>query len=123
MSSDNRAENLEWTTQSRNINYGTRNMRVARKLSKPVLQYTLDGQFVKRWVSAKEAGRNGFLQSMVSKCCRGERGKHHGYLWRFEKSLLFICPYDKNSKCLMNKGCSLCNVFNDYQNIIIKESK
>lgn len=51
------------------------------KLSKPVYQYTLDGEFVKKWPSAAECKRNGFLH--VDNCCRGERKQNKGYIWSY----------------------------------------
>lgn len=46
-------------------------------------QYTLDGELVKIWNSATEAGKNGFLQPHVSACCRGVANKHKGYKWKY----------------------------------------
>ena len=34
--------NLEWVTRKDNLNYGSRNERIARSLSKSVIQYSLD---------------------------------------------------------------------------------
>lgn len=76
--------NLEWCTHKYNVNYGNRNKKVAEKLSKPVLQYTLDGQFVKEWKSIKECGRNGFVSANIYKCCNGKRKKHKGFIWRYK---------------------------------------
>ena len=78
---DPRRTTIEWVSCKENINYGTRNERMARTQSKPVLQYTLDGEFVKEWLSAKECGRNGFKS--VSACCRGKRKSCGGYLWKY----------------------------------------
>ena len=64
-----------------------RKMRVAKigkpnlKLSKKVLQFTLDGEFVKEWPSAAECGRNGFNSSKICLCCQGERKSHKGFKW------------------------------------------
>ena len=54
------------------------------KLSKPVIQLTLDGEFVREWESAKEAGRNGFDSSAVTKCCRGKLKSHKGFIFQFK---------------------------------------
>ena len=77
---NNNVDNLEWCTNEYNINYGTRTERY----SKPVLQYTLDGEFVGEWPSARECGRNGFNQGSVSACCRGELKTHKGYIWKYK---------------------------------------
>ena len=83
---------IEWVTYDENNNYGTHNDRVAEtmingKQSKPVLQFTLDGEFVREWPSMCEAGRNGFCQSNVSDCCLGKRPHHKGYLWRYKPAV------------------------------------
>ena len=87
---NNNAENLEWCSSSYNINFGTRNEKVAEKNTngkqcKPILQYTLDGKFVREWKSAKQAEREGgFNQSHITHCCIGERKKHHNFIWRYK---------------------------------------
>lgn len=53
------------------------------KKSKQIVQLTLDGELVKVWESVNECGRNGFDQGNVSRCCRGERKTHKGYVWRY----------------------------------------
>ena len=80
--------NLEWKTHRGNINHGTRNERAGKsntngKCSKRVIQLTLDDEFVREWPSTQECGRNGFAQSAVAACCRGERKTHKGFLWMF----------------------------------------
>ena len=61
---DNRACNLEWCTAEENTNFGTRNERSRKTLSKPVGQYTRDGELIKIWSSAREAQRQaGFNQA------------------------------------------------------------
>lgn len=54
------------------------------KCSKPVLQFTLDGEFVKEWPSVMECERNGFNHSSVSACCRGEQKSAYGFLWQYK---------------------------------------
>ena len=85
---------IEWVTAKENTNYGTRNKRAGKTLSKtqtngkhskPVLQFTLDGKFVREWPSAMECGRNGFITSCVIRCCNGERKSHKGFIWRYKE--------------------------------------
>lgn len=54
------------------------------KYSKPVLQYTPDGELIREWPSTKEAGRNGFHFSNIAACCRGKRKYHKGYIWKYK---------------------------------------
>ena len=55
-----------------------------KKLSKKVLQFTLDGEFVREWESISECGRNGFHKGAVSECCRGEKPHYKGYIWSYK---------------------------------------
>lgn len=86
---NNNTENLEWCSAKYNSNFGTRNEKVAEKntngkLSKKVLQYTLDGQFVREWESTRECERNGFNQGNVAACCRGELKKYKDFIWKYK---------------------------------------
>ena len=90
---DKEKSNLEWKNHRDNCNHGTRNERIAKankiahtngKLSKPVLQFTLDDEFVREWPSASECGRNGFNQGNVSACCRGEEKTYKGFKWCYK---------------------------------------
>lgn len=82
--------NLEWCTLKYNYAWGTRNERIGKtitngKTSKPVLQYTLDGEFVKEYPSQAEVERQtGFFQASISSCCRGKLKNAYGYLWKFK---------------------------------------
>lgn len=86
---NNTVENLEWCTVQYNNNYGTARERQKEKSinhpkkSKPVGQYTLDGELVKVWPSTKEAGRNGFNDTCISLCSRGKLNTHKGYRWQY----------------------------------------
>ena len=80
---------IEWVTYEENNNYGTHNERISKamtngKLSKKVLQFTLDDEFVREWPSASECGRNGFNQGHVSACCRGEEKTYKGFKWCYK---------------------------------------
>ena len=78
---DEERSTIEWVTPKENSNYGTCIERSAKTRSKKVLQFTLDGEFIREWESINECGRNGFSQGNVSACCRGERKTHKGFKW------------------------------------------
>lgn len=54
-----------------------------KEKSKPVYQYTLDGELVRKWTSAAEAGRNGYNFSHICACCRGVRKTHYSFIWSY----------------------------------------
>ena len=56
-----------------------------KKMSKKVLQFTLDGLFIREWESMIECSRNGFSLSAVSACCQGKRKSHKGFIWRYKE--------------------------------------
>ena len=85
---DNRACNLEWCTRTENMNHGTRNTRagkaIAKALSKPVDQYTLDGDLVKTWQSASEVERQtGFSQGNICQAANGRYKQAYGFIWKY----------------------------------------
>ncbi|TFD92768.1 hypothetical protein E2605_18155 [Dysgonomonas capnocytophagoides] len=95
--SDARVENLEWVNNSENqfhaFNIGLK--RPSRpmlgktgennKKSKPVLQFSLDGKFIKRYAGASEAMRQtGIRVSYISRCAIGERKTGLGFIWKYE---------------------------------------
>ena len=81
---DNRACNLEWCTRIENCNHGSRNERVAKALSKPIGQYTLDGDLVKVWQSTNEVQRQAdFNRGAVSEVANGNRKTAYGFIWRY----------------------------------------
>lgn len=71
--------------RSENSNWRKNQAEATRKaLSKTVDQYNLDGTFVKRWSSTREAARElGVNQQSISKCCNGKRNKTGGFIWRY----------------------------------------
>ena len=55
-----------------------------KKLSKKVLQFTLNGEFIREWPSIQECGRNGFYGTAVCKCCQGKQKTHKGFVWKYK---------------------------------------
>lgn len=53
---------------------------------KAVLQFTLNGKFIRRWDGCREAGRGIDIKSSsnISMCCRGILKKAAGFIWEFE---------------------------------------
>ncbi len=89
---DNRVENLKWVSSSENnLNPITRNKNFEAQPkgknhpnSKRVLQYSLDGTFIKEWGSAGEVHRSlGIDQSFLSACCRGKYKTGFGFKWKY----------------------------------------
>ena len=89
---NNHVDNLEWCTQSYNNKYGTRGKRIGianhngKGAKRSVLQYDLDGNFIKRWKSMQDASNNltGVSVSKICACCRGDRSHHRGFIWKYE---------------------------------------
>lgn len=57
-----------------------------RKMKKPVLQYTLSGEFIKEWDSSIDIERAlGYHSTSISACCLGKRSSAHGYIWKHKR--------------------------------------
>ena len=56
------------------------------KKCKPLVQLTLDGQFVKEWQSARQVQRETkYLQCNISNCCNGGYKQAYGFKWEYIK--------------------------------------
>lgn len=84
--SNNIVDNLERVTRKENCNHGTRNSRLAKSLSRTVIQYTIGGVFMAEYSSTHEAERiTGISQSHICQACRGKQKTAGGYLWLYEE--------------------------------------
>lgn len=55
------------------------------KLSKPVLQFTKEGEFLTEYPSTMEIQRLfGYKNSSISKCCSGKRKSYKGFIWKYK---------------------------------------
>lgn len=65
--------------------YGYSNeIKTSKGTPKPVCQYTIDGEFVRRYNNARETGEYGFNFRHVSMVCNGKEKAHKGFVFRFE---------------------------------------
>lgn len=87
--------NLEWCTAKYNTNYGTGIERAKQKhinhksISKQVLQFALNGEFIKEYPSTHEAERQtGIRHTAIGKCCRQLIHYHTagGFIWRYKEA-------------------------------------
>ena len=90
---ENMITNLELVSPKENCNYGSRNTRLSKELttnqnrSKQVGAFK-DDKLVMTFTSTMEAERNGFKNSVVSRCCRNcymreGNNKYKGFEWKY----------------------------------------
>lgn len=83
---DNRLSNLNLMTAKENTNWGSRNERISKNCSKPVLQFTLDNILVKEFLSIIQIERElGFSCGNIVNCCKGRYKTAYGYIWRYKE--------------------------------------
>ena len=55
------------------------------KKSKPVLQFTLDGEFIREWPSTREIERQlGYKNTAISNCCNQKTKSSYGFIWKYK---------------------------------------
>lgn len=99
---NNNATNLEWCTRreneihawglglKENVRAAAReNVKVASLYLKnkiPVIQLSLDNEFIKEWDSALDVTKTlGIDCSAITKCCKGKLHKTGGYKWKYAR--------------------------------------
>ena len=80
---NNCLQNLEWCDHKYNINYGTRNEKISNSNKKPILQFDLNGNFIKEWKSATDVGRE--VRDNIRHCLKGRTKLAYGYIWKFKE--------------------------------------
>lgn len=81
---NNNVNNLELCTRKYNDNYGNRNNKIAKKLSKKIDQFDINGNYIKTWDSSVSIERETELdQSNICLCCKGKRKSVGGYIWKY----------------------------------------
>lgn len=101
---DNRVENLEWSTASHNINWGTRNDRVAEKMERPIVAIRLSDGKTFYFKSIAEAKRQGHTPNRISKKIHRYQGVciNEEYVWKYADDMEFVMPeiIDKRKKLI-----------------------
>ena len=66
------------------ISQGLRTSEKRNYLKVKIVQLTLDGVPVKEWNSITDAELyGGFSSGHICQCCKGKRGNHGGYIWKY----------------------------------------
>lgn len=56
------------------------------KTRKPVLQFDLNGNFIKEWYSMMDAIREtGISKHYIQLCCNNKKENHNGFIWKFKE--------------------------------------
>ena len=59
-------------------------------MSKKILQYSIDGQFIQEWNSIADAARylnKKYAAEGISDCAKGKISKSYGYVWRYKEAI------------------------------------
>ena len=86
---NNNVINLEWVTSSENNTHAYKFGKNYRKFgkengkSKPIIQYDLNGKFIKEWESLNMCANELCLhESCISMCCNGKRKTTGGFIFK-----------------------------------------
>lgn len=78
---DNRFDNLEWVSHSYNRSYS---LTEEHRCDTPIVQYSLQGEFLKKWDSPIDIKHKlGYSDWSIKECCKGKRKKAYGCIWRY----------------------------------------
>lgn len=85
---NNCVNNLEWCTPAYNSNYGTGKYRAVQNKRIPVMQFDLNGNFIREFESAtaavKNLGKKQGNSRTLLETCRGKYKYMFGYIWKFK---------------------------------------
>ena len=83
---NNRLDNLNLMTPKQNVNWGTAIERMSKSLSKSIVQYDIQGNFLAEYPSQSEAERKlGICSQSISACCKGRYKTAGGFKWTYKE--------------------------------------
>ena len=81
-------EKLTFEQRSKGGKIGGKSQSKIEKQSKPILQFTKDGEFIKEWPSMIEAERQiRIAHSSICKCCKGKSKTAGGFIWAYKNKM------------------------------------
>lgn len=81
---DNRVENLRWVTHKENMNNPITLNKIGKHLRKSILQFSVDGNFIKTWESIMDVQREYDIdKSAIIRCCKNKQNTSCGYIWQY----------------------------------------
>ncbi len=79
----NSKETIEKMSKAKKGKIGNESQK--QKISKPIIQYDLQGNFIKEWRSGKEAGLTlGISNGSIANALRGRYKQMNGYIWKYK---------------------------------------
>ena len=83
---NNLHSNLEWSTRKENNNHGTRNERVSKIKSIPIIATNLKTGEFREFCSSKECARQlGLKSSNISAVLKGKQKQTKGYIFKYKE--------------------------------------
>ena len=96
---NNCIDNLEWCTHKQNSQHA-HDTGLHPQKGRPVLQYTLDGKFIRRYEKARDAAKAvSCCHQAITHACAGRKKTIKGFIWKFETEKE-ICSEDEDYKII-----------------------